>query len=156
MSGAFRYALEPVRLTRQWDLDALLLALEARNAALAMRQGELDALRLQTQDASREWRQLGQDAQLLSVDRFMLLSRYIDACRQRERSAEQQVAQLEQQRDAVIDEVMAARRALDAVEQHRDEMWLEYVRHRQSGDFKLADDQWGVLQTGKLKHDDES
>lgn len=156
MSARFRYALEPVRLTRQWDLDALQIELGQAHTALAELAGELDAMNLRSAAAAQEWRQLGSGGQLLSVERYALLARYIGQCRQLELAMRQRVAEAEAERDRLIGALTAARRALDAVEDHRDEMKAVFVRNRRNGDFKVADDQWNILQAGSTGHDHQS
>ena len=144
----FRYALEPVLLTRRWALDALLLALGEHNAAVAAQA----ALQAQTQAcydaAASDWRALAATAEAQSVQTFAVNGRYLgDLGRQlREQAAHMEA--LSAARDEVIGQVVSAQRALEAVERHRDEMRRQYIQKRVSADFKLADDQWNTLQRG--------
>ncbi|SFV16647.1 hypothetical protein [Pseudoduganella namucuonensis] len=152
--GRFRYALQPVLLTRQWELDGLLVELGEANQALAQQRRELEGLRAASAAAELEWLRTGQGQQVLSVDRFTLMARYIADCRAKQGAMEVVVAQAERARDELIERITAARRALDAVEEHRDDMRGRFVRQRQSGDFKSADDQWGVMRAGLERHGD--
>ena len=153
-AARFRYALEPVALQRQWALDALLRDLGDCNYALAWRRAECDAVLAQLAQAGREWTAMGQPGQLLLVDRYALLSRYMIE-RQREAQAlEQACSELTRQRDGLIDLVGAAQRAVDAVEEHRGAMRKQFVKARLGGEFKDADDQWSVLQTVRATDDD--
>jgi hypothetical protein len=144
----FRYALEPVLLTRQWALDALLRTLGEHNAAMA----EQAALQAGTEAdyaaATAQWLAMAGAGQAQSVQTFAISGRYLaDLARQlREQGAH--LAQLSAARDEVIAQVVSAQRAVEAAEQHRDHMQAQFIRKRLSADFKLADDQWNTLQTG--------
>ena len=144
----FRYALEPVLLTRQWALDALLLTLGEHNAAVAAQA----ALQAQTQAryeaAVSDWRALAATQQAQSVQTFAMNGRYLADLARQMRAEATQMDALSAARDEVVAQVVSAQRALEAVEQHRDEMRRQYLRKRVSADFKLADDQWNTLQTG--------
>lgn len=147
MGARFSYPLEPVVLQRRWALDALLRELSECNDVLAQRNVEREALLSQMAQTSREWKTLGSDGGSVHVERFMLLSRYM-AERQRQLDHMTQViAQLALERDQVVDKVAAGRRALDAIEDHRDEMRQLFIKSRLSDEFKNADEQWNGSQT---------
>lgn len=145
-AARFRYALEPIALQRQWALDALLRELSDCNAVLAQRQSECDAVLAQVALAGHEWRALGGAGVPVGVERFALLSRYLADRRRQARTMEEAIAMLKRERDQMIDKIANARRAVDAVEEHRDDMRREFIKGRLSGEFKDADDQWNVLQ----------
>lgn len=145
-AARFRYALEPIALRRRWALDALLRDLSERNDVLARRQAECDAVLAQVALAGREWRALGAGGEPVGVERFALLARYLAERRRQAQTMEDAIALLQRERDQVIDDVVAAQRAVDAVEEHRGEMRAEFIKARLSGEFKDADDQWNVLQ----------
>jgi len=148
MGGArFRYALEPIALQREWALDALLRELSDCNVELARRRADCDAEHARIAQAGQEWKALGRDGQLVQVERFALLARYLADRRQVLLELDRLQQEVQQRRDELIAGVAGARRALDAVEEHRDQMRKEFVRARLSGEFKDADDQWNVLQT---------
>lgn len=153
-AARFRYALEPVALQRQWALDALLRELSDCNAELARRRDECDAVLEQVALAGREWKTVGGGGQAVRVDRFALLSRYMADCRGRAEQMEQGIAAVQRQREALIDQIAQAQRAVDAVETHRGRMRKQFIRDRLSGDFKLADDQWSVMQTMRISDGD--
>jgi hypothetical protein len=155
MGGArFRYALEPVALQRRWALDALLRDLGACNAELARRRGECDAVLGELALAGREWKALGGDGRTVQVDRFALLARYMADRRRQAQEMEQFIAALQQQREMLIAQVAQGQRAVDAVDEHRGQMRKQFIRDRLSGDFKLADDQWSVMQTARISDGD--
>jgi flagellar biosynthesis chaperone FliJ len=142
----FRYALEPVRLTRQWELDGVLVELGDANAALAVREEQLQALLAQAAEAEQEWRRMSEGTAAMQAGRFMLLANYLGDCRLRLRDMEAQVREAESVRDALAERATAVRKGLDAVEEHRDKMRAAHARQRQSSEFKEADDHWGVTQ----------
>lgn len=149
----FRYALEPVLLTRRWALDALLLTLAECNAAVAAQAALQAATRASFDAAAAAWRTLAATEQVQSVETFALNARYCaDLGRQlHEQAAE--MAALDAARDAAIAQVMDGQRALEAVERHRDELQHQFMQQRASADFKVADDQWNTRQTESAGND---
>jgi hypothetical protein len=148
----FRYPLQPVLLTRQWALDALMLTLGEHNAAIAVQAALQAATRDSYEAAADQWRAVAAAQQAQSVQTFAMNGRYLaDLARQlREQAAH--TAELSAARDEVIAQVVNAQRALEAVERHRDDMKQEYIQKRVSADLKVADDQWNTLQTGAASH----
>lgn len=148
MNRGFRYALEPVRVTRQWGLDDLLQRLDGHNAALAAQQEECAASRRLVARAAIEWQGLGVQGGGVSVDHFSRLARYIDMLGRQLREHEVALDELERQRELLVDQVVAARRALDALEEHREREHDRYVKERMSGEFRAADDLWTTSHSG--------
>lgn len=146
--AGFRYALEPVLLTRQWALNALLLTLSEHNVAIAAQAALQAATRATYDAAAAQWRTVAATQQAQSVQTFALNGRYLGDLARQLHEQVGHMAELCAARDEVIAQVVHARRALDAVERHRDEMRQQYLQKRVSADFKLADDQWNTLQTG--------
>lgn len=153
-AGRFRYALEPVALQRQWALDALLRDLSACNADLAERRRACDAVQAQLALAGQQWQAIGEGGKAVSVERFARLSGYIADCRRQVLEMERGIAAVQQQRDDLIDQIALAQRKVDAVDAHRGQMRQQFIRDRLSGDFKLADDQWSVMQTMRMSNGD--
>ena len=145
--GRFRYALQPVLLTRQWELDALMQELSVANAELAQTQQQLAQLVQQMQDVSTAWE--AETAHGLNPARFALVTRYLAQLSQQRQEQEQILAQRQEARDELIDKVAKARRAVDAAEEHRDEELAKFTREQMSAQFKEADDQWSSAQTGR-------
>ncbi|KQV57995.1 MULTISPECIES: flagellar FliJ family protein [unclassified Duganella] len=145
----FRYALEPVRLTRQWAVDGLAPELQAAAAELAVQQRELDRLQALAHAAQAEWNGLSQAGQAMPAERFAQLGRYLGDCRLRQAVQAQAVERTVQALEAVRQRMLAARRELDAVEEHRDEAGRQFLRQRQDGDIKAADELWNVLKSGR-------
>lgn len=153
MGGArFRYALEPIVLQRQWAVEAVQRELADGNAVLAERRRASDLLLKQVRQAELQWQVLGAGQRALSVDQFVLAARYLADRRGSLQQAEQAVAQQQEQCDLLVEQLVAAQRQLDAVEEHKERMWAQFVRKRLSGEFKVADDQWNVLQAGIAEH----
>ena len=154
MSGArFRYALEPVLLTRQWDLDAQLLALGEHNAAIASQNKLETEVKADIAQANAEYSAMAVAGQAMSAGRFMLANQYLGELARRSREIAARMAELVALRESAIEGVVLARRALDAAERHRDEMQSKFIQQRLSGEFKLADDQWNTLQSGAAGND---
>jgi flagellar biosynthesis chaperone FliJ len=152
MSMRFRYPLAPILLTRQWELDALLLELAEHNAAVAQQQGRLAHIEGQLAAAGADFRALTQCDTGLPVQRFTILSRYIGDVSLQIRHEQGELERLGALRDALAERVVAAQRGVEAVEKHRDEMETKFIQQRLSGDFKIADDQWSTLQAGMTSH----
>jgi hypothetical protein len=145
----FRYALEPVLLTRRWALDALMLSLADHNADIAAHAAVQATTRENYVAASAEW----QAEQMESVQPFAIRVRYLSELSRQLREQAERMTVLVEARDAVIEQVVRAQRAVEMAEQHRDEMKDQFIQQRLSADFKLADDQWNTLQTGADNHD---
>lgn len=144
----FRYQLEPIRLTRQWALDALRAELAEQNAAIVRQQESIDAVQQESEALAREWSGLAAAGQAVSVERFARTTRYLSELARRVREQEAELQRLNTTRDELIEKVVMSQREVEAVEQHRDEMKQRFVQLRLSGDFKVADDQWNTLQAG--------
>lgn len=155
MSGArFRYALEPLRLTRQWDVAALMADLAEHNDVVARGEAALAALQLRLDDASAQW-QACASAAVLQVAQLSRVGAYMGELNVQLRQQQDTLGADSAARDALVDRLMAAQRALDAVDQHRDGAHAEFVQLGASGDCKVADDQWNTLQTRAAQHDSE-
>lgn len=149
MSGRFRYGLAPLLLTRQWDLDALLVELGEHNAALARQEQDLAALRARAGALVADWNGMTGGGKALSVERFARTTQFLSDLSRRTRDGQAELENMARARDELATRVVAAQRALEAVEEHRDEMKSKFIQLRLSGDFKIADDQWNTLQAGK-------
>ncbi len=145
MSRRFRYALEPILMTRQWALNALLLELGEQNEALTQAQNKLANLQGTVNTAYQQWQALTSASQGLSVDGFVMHNRYIADCLAQVKARQDEITKLNQARDELIEKVVAAEKAVEAVEQHREEMHAKFLQLRASGDFKIADDQWNTI-----------
>lgn len=148
----FRYVLEPVLLTRTWQLDALMLELGEQNAAIAaqaLAQADIQARMVQ---AGAAWDEQKAGTSFQSVDQFVLVTRYMAELARQSREAALRMDELTAQRDVTIERVVLAKRSVEAAEAHRDAMRKRFVQQRLSGDFKLADDQWNTLQAGAIVH----
>jgi hypothetical protein len=142
----FRYPLEPILLTRRWELDGLLAELGEHNAAVAGQAARVGQLQGELAAAGAEFKAVAGSRDGLPVQRFLILSRYVGDVTLRLRAEQLELERLAGLRDEMAGRVVAGRRALEAVEKHRDEMEDKFVQQRLSGDFKVADDQWSTLQ----------
>ena len=148
----FHYPLEPVLLTRQWDLDALLLELGHANQSLAMLRAELQKLGEHSDAVVTQWKLQSEKPDGMSIDRFATVTRYMQDITTRFEAQQKLITQREQKRDALVEKVVIARKKVDAVEQHRDELRGEFFKSQLSGQFKTLDDHWSLLQQRKEKH----
>ncbi len=142
----FEYALEPVLLTKQWDLDALLIELGALNEQVAQHQAALERLREQQAKADGQWRALSASSAAMSVEQFELVRRYAHDLALQATKAQETLATSERERDATIERVVLSQRSVEVFEEHREHMKERFTQLRLSGEFKLADDQWNTLQ----------
>jgi hypothetical protein len=148
MKGRFLYPLQPLLLTRQWDLDALLVELGEQNAALAATSAAIAELRAKLAQAGAEWERQRAGGALLPVAQFAMFTRFMGQLGGQLREREAALAEQNAARDALVERMAQSQRALEAVEEHRDGELARFIQARLSGDFKLADDQWNTLQQG--------
>jgi flagellar biosynthesis chaperone FliJ len=149
----FRYRLQPILHTRQWDLDGLLLELQACNGELARRGDAIAALEERSRGARAHWNAAAGSRQALSVDGFVLITRYLGDLAGQIEQQRAGLGELTQARDALSARVMQARRGVEAVEKHRDGLQRQFVQTQLRGEFNLADDQWNTLPEAS-DHDD--
>jgi hypothetical protein len=147
----FQYALQPVLLRRQWDLDELKLDLNLINESLNRLTQERTDLQRESERVGNEWSNQSKSASNIVVERLTTVVYYLeDLARQiKERSAK--IDELKVERETMIDRIALAQRGLEAIEQHRDEMSESYLKHILNKEFKLADDHWTTLHTGNEK-----
>ncbi len=152
----FRYALEPVLLTRRWALDALLLTLSEHNAQARALDTAGAALRERHLAARLAWREVAGAAGAQPVQRFAMNLRYLADLAEQQRAHALKMQSLAQARDEVASHVVRAQRALEAAEEHRANAEVQFVQQLRCADFKLADDQWNTLQKGAEGHGNQS
>lgn len=150
----FRYALEPLLLTRRWDLDALLADLGDQNAAIKAGERVLGDLADRIRASGDDWKGYAANASVMQVDRFALLTRYLGDLASQERVAQTRLDQQLKTRDQLIERIAQAKRELDVVEKHRQGVALEFARSRMCVEYKAADDQWITLQSGSVQNGD--
>ncbi len=144
----FRYALEPVLLTRQWDLDALRQELGAQHALISAQQQLVERLQALQATANAQWQTMAANDEGQSVEAFVLANRYMADLARQGRELDAHMEELVNLREALIAQLVLAQRAVEAAEQHRDEMEMQFIQQRLSGEFKQADDLWNTLQAG--------
>lgn len=148
MSGRFRYGLQPLLLTRGWEVDALRRDLADANAAVAAQQARVDELSQRLLRADQEWRsRTGADD--LSVDQFARFVRYRADLSEKLALQERLLQERQAERDGMVERLIGAQRSLEAVEEHRDAAKAQFVQQRVNMEMKMADDQWGVVQAGR-------
>jgi flagellar export protein FliJ len=143
----FEYALQPVLLTRQWELDSLLQDLNQINGRLQTVQAEIARLGQEMQSVSVAWQAESQQGVNLAMDRYGLVTRYLAQLSTRRAAQEAEQAEIMQEREAMVTRVGKAKRAVEASEQHRENERMKFEREQMSAEFKQADDQWVSTQT---------
>lgn len=156
MKEGFRYALEPLRLTRSWALDAALAGLAAHNGRIAERRAALEQVLEQMAHARAEWLAAQATGTALALGPMALLGRFLRDGARRRLGLERELAELESERVLLAQQAEAARRALDAVDQHRDDARRAYRRARAEADLKTADDHWNVLHGRRAEHETDA
>jgi chromosome segregation ATPase len=145
----FRYALEPVALQRLWALDAVRQELSEHNFKLAEQRKQCQALAGQMAQATMAWRAQAAPGAVLQVERHAVWLRYLADQRRQMLRLEETIAVLQTERDAIIDRLASAQRAVEAIDEHRSETRVAFFKARSSAELKEVDDQWNVLQTGR-------
>lgn len=149
----FRYALEPVLLTRRWALDALLATLTAHNAQMTALAAEEARVKERYQGARAAWQAMSGGREAQPVQRFALNAGYLGELARQLRTHSARLDELAGLRDELIGKVVSAQRAVEAAEQHRQAMQDLFIQRRLRIDFQLADDQWNTQHTGASGHD---
>lgn len=141
----FRYALQPVLLTRRWHVEQLQRDLAALNADLGAAAAACEHWRAQVASGRRDWEALAGATQ--DVQAYLRCSAYLAWLATQSAAAEADLAALAVRRDDAIDAVRAAQRALDAVEQHRQQVQRQFVRNRLNIQYRATDDLWSMQAT---------
>lgn len=146
MKGArgFRYSLEPVRAMRSWAVDACRAELAELGASMSALERRLHQLALLQQSAAAQSRSAGQ--QPVGIDLFLRLQAYGADLERQARSQKEALARLEEERESAVARLNKAQRALEAVDEHRDNALARHGRDAASREYAVADDQWNCLQ----------
>ncbi|MCE3602794.1 flagellar FliJ family protein [Massilia sp. P8910] len=152
MSKRFRYALQPVLLSRTWALDALKLELGERNASLGELQEQRAALGQESAAVNQAWQRQAEVPGNFNVDGFATVIAYLGQLAELARRKDEEIALAAQERDALIDRIVAEQRGVEAVEEHRDKMFAEFRKEENSAQFKAADDHWSTLHVRDHEH----
>jgi flagellar biosynthesis chaperone FliJ len=141
----FRYALEPVLATRRWGLDALRAELGDASCAVRAQQEVVAKLHARQLASAVHWQAVIAGPVEIRIDQFLRMQTFGSDLAAQLAAARQSARELAQQRDQLAERVIAAQRALEAFEEHRNQSSAAFVRAAQSRDFLLADDQWNSL-----------
>jgi hypothetical protein len=152
-SARFRYPLEPVLLMRQWARDALLADLCRINASVSAVRAEMALLAREAADTASAWNLRSCSTTEFSPATYAVVTAYL-----RDRARQSAIRQstldaLDMDATAVTEKVVAASKALEAVEQHRDRVRKQFDNARASADCKLADEQWAARHSGMDHHE---
>lgn len=152
--AGFKYALEPVRLTRKWSLDALLADLGSLNASLSGSKSRLSKVVDEMAAASGEWKKLASAKNGFDAANLKAMNDYIRHLSDRHTVLKEEVAKLEEERNMLIDQVSRSKKELDAVEQHHERMQSSFLQTRLRVDLKSADHHWNALHARKEEGND--
>lgn len=145
----FRYALQPVLLTRQWALDDLLLELKDVKQQLQKLNDAYREIEENMQQAGQDWIAQSGETEGLNIDVMRALRSYVQDLSAQLQAKQNEKRVLQEQADALVDRVLEAQRGIDAVEEHKGKMKSAFDQLRASDAFKISDDQWSSLQAYK-------
>ena len=148
-NGRFRYPLQPILLTRQWDLDALLSDLASIRQSIAILQRDLQKLQNQGAALAAGWKRESEIRNDMNVDQFVTAARFMHDLSMKIRSIRNSVEEWQKKEISLLDSIMRAKRGIDAVEHHRDELRAEFFKSKSKEQFKALDDHWAILQERK-------
>jgi hypothetical protein len=137
---AFDYALEPLRMQRQWQMDALYARLGRIQRAVREAERELGALRdgheLQCRRAAELF------AERLDPSSYPRTLKWLAGSRLRIQTAEDALAELQAERVRVGAECVQQQNKVDAMERHRGECVSEFVQKEHGRQSSEADRDW--------------
>jgi predicted nucleic acid-binding Zn-ribbon protein len=147
MTRRFKYALEPVRLQRDWSLLASRLQLAERNDALARQEREVVKLHQQAEAVRQEWRACAEPARTLRLETMAAYAAYLAQLERTLGEARDALTALEREREHAAAQVAQAARELDAVERHKADQRAAFGAGLNQAQMRDADDHWSILRT---------
>lgn len=141
----FRYALEPILLMRQWDVQAALSALGEHNARQRQHQQHVDHLQSLEEQAVAERTTLLTPGATLSIAQIARGTRYHTDLRTQIVAASARTKQLDREREELVARLTRFQLEVEGYEEHRRDMHERFERDQTSTDMKQADDQWNML-----------
>lgn len=148
----FIYPLEPILLSRQWDLDALLTELGDVNAALLRLKKEITAIQADIDLLASDWDELTRTAMHMPLERYEVMTRYLGHLGRQRGLKEKAALELERARDQLIEHVLMARHKLDAIGEHRDDALASFLKDSLKEEYKDADERWAGIQAHKRRN----
>lgn len=145
----FRYGLQPVLLTREWEVDRLRTDMAAQAAALALAEQAVRAARAELADVAEQWMAASAAGQVLGVDRLVRLAHYAADRRQHVAVCQAELERVEAARLELAGQLAAAQRALEGLQEHRAKQRDAYWQAKLSGECRAADELWLAAQAGK-------
>jgi len=138
----FRYGLQPVLLTRRWLYERLQRDLGDVNRVLRQHEEVLRRVQRECDAACAEWVALTHAE--YRPDEFLRHHGFIARLREEEGRCHDLLRDTRQRRDAIIDELVGVRRALEGIERHRMQMQSEFLRELMNQEYKQVDDNWNA------------
>ncbi|NEX63029.1 hypothetical protein [Noviherbaspirillum galbum] len=156
MSGpaGFRYALEPLLRQRDWECQQLSADLAVVTTAIAALQSRVDGIDGDMLAASDNARQDAVAGALPCASRLVIASRYLRELSARRGRVAAELKESECNRDRLIEQILALRKALDRLKQHKQEAADRFAASLQSREMRDADDHWLVLSKYKESADE--
>ena len=154
--GRFRYGLQPVLLTRQWEVDRLRTALAEQHSLEAACRAALQQADADVSAVQWEWQQAARAGQVLGVDRLVRLLRYRAERSVAAQQCKQALTRVQADAAARAAELASAQLALEAIEEHREQERGVFLQHRLSAECRAADELWIAGREGKEEREYES
>ncbi|HEX7650897.1 MAG TPA: flagellar FliJ family protein [Noviherbaspirillum sp.] len=142
----FRYVLEPVLLTRQWQRDALLAELGNANAEVAEQSRILAATENEINATIFDWKKGVSTSEGMTTARLHIANVYLRDLASRREEQRRKLVACEKKRDALADRVSRSHKELEAVESHKEKVRAEYRKMEMAAAIKESDDHWSMLQ----------
>jgi hypothetical protein len=152
----FRYGLQPVLLTREWEVDRLRTDMAAHAAVLAQAEQAVAAAHAELAAAGEQWLAASAAGQVLGVDRLVRLAHYAADRRRQVAVCQAALRQAEDVRAELACQLAAAQRALEGLQEHRAKEREAYWQAKLSGECRAADELWLAAQAGKEQCEHQS
>jgi chromosome segregation ATPase len=138
----FRYELEAVQRTREWELEAARM--ELANAAEAMKRARdhLDALQVRFAAARHEWSRRASDGHALDLQWQRIAAAYLAELVREAHEVREELARLTELRDRLSDRAREAHAALAAIEKHRALAVEAHEAADRRAGYGIADEMW--------------
>ncbi len=152
----FRYALQAVLLTREWEVDRLRSEMASHAGVLAQAEQAVAAARAELAEAGAQWLAASAAGQVLGIDRLVRLARYAADRRTHVVTRLEELEQVEHVRDELVRQLAAAQRAAEGMREHRARERDAYWRAKMSGECRAADEMWLAARAGKEQCEHQS
>jgi hypothetical protein len=137
----FRYVLESVHRLYEWDCDEKKLQLCAIEREISVQIEHEASLNLKLEQTRKNWlERVSQNRIDANIHRIS--QAYFLKLREQLQSGRQKTIALEEKRGEVIKQLVALRKYMNGLEEHRAEMVIAHIRDTDSKKYKQEDDTW--------------